>query len=426
MSLDENEYGEAIPLPEYVVPTEHIDVRIGSLRHEAQLYDNYPTFQREKVWTYAMKRSLIDSILRGFPIPELLAHRKERQLRLIDGQQRLSTILEYMADGFATAREGVRLKEDPCLVPVEPNKRYSRLSSHGRDCFDNYTLRISIVKDMEEDQLGALFRRLQNRQTLTLAEKLWTFASTAQVCAAELATNPFWGTMYTGRRARRYPFLASLMLLCMELASGPTNLTAPCLRTIAAGVEDKKITEAILVKIKQRLAEVEHLFYGTNIHSLKEVVPAYQALILLEKYDCDVLKSMQGCLSSWLTQVRQASLQARKTYGQTDLLSKMMYSRYQLLFWEEELPKVRQAEGICIIDRKRAFSKADREEAWQRQGGMCPACRQPLSLADIAHHAFFHAKGGPTTAENCILAHDACHSWFHALPGVEWEMLQVA
>ncbi len=408
-----------------MIPTDHIDVRIGSLNHEAQVYDNYPACQREKIWPYSLKRSLIDSILRGFPIPELLAHQKGQYLEIIDGRQRLSTILEYMHDAFPTARAGVRLKEDPCLEPVEPNKRYSALSPQGRHRFDHSTLRISIVKNLEESQLGALFRRLQNQQTLTIAEKLWTFTSDAHGQAAELATHPFWGTMYAGRHARRYPFLASLMLLGLELASGPTNLTTPCLRTLASGADDQKITPALLAKIQQRLEDAHRLFDGASIHSIKELIAVYESLILLEKADCDVPKSTQGCLSPWLAQVRQASLQARKTYGQTDLLSKMGYSRYQLLFWEEELPKVRQAEGICIIDRKRSFSKTDREQAWERQGGKCPACDQPISLADIGHHVLFHAKGGPTTADNCILAHEDCHRRkYHTIPGVEWEILQ--
>ncbi|MBO0789384.1 MAG: hypothetical protein J2P36_00310 [Ktedonobacteraceae bacterium] len=41
---------------------------------------------------------------------------------IVDGQQRLSTIFEFSADGFTTAR----LKEDPALEPVEPNKRFSQ------------------------------------------------------------------------------------------------------------------------------------------------------------------------------------------------------------------------------------------------------------------------------------------------------------
>jgi hypothetical protein len=411
-----------IPFPEYWKPVKTIDVRLGALRYEAQVYDNYPLFQREKVWPSRMKQSLIDSILRGFPIPELLANWNEHRYWIVDGQQRLSTILEYFADGFPTAH----LKEDPCLQPIEPNKRYSRLSPQARDLIDNYTLRISVMENVEESELGALFRRLQHQQSLMLAEKLWTFSSETNKQAAELTTHPFWQTMYGGRPTRKRPYLASLYLLCLELASGFTNLTTPCLRDTAAGTQDERVTSSLIATIRQRMKDLAHLFDGTIIQSLKEIVPAYQALILLEKSDCDVAKSARGCLSSWFAQVRQASLQARKTYGQIDMLSKMVYSRYQLQFWEEELPKMRASNGICIIDRKRSFSRKDREIALEKQGGLCPPCGQPITLSDIGHHVILHAKGGPTTPENCIIVHDACHTRLHALPGTEWEVLQEA
>jgi hypothetical protein len=212
----------------------------------------------------------------------------------------------------------------------------------------------------------------------------------------------------------------------MELASGFTNLTTPCLRDLAAGTQDEKVTPPLIATIRQRLEDATHLFHGMMIQSLKEIIPIYQLLILLEKSDCDVAKSTHGCLSPWFTQVRQASLQARKTYGQTDILSKLIYSRYQLEFWEEELPKVREADGICIIDRKRAFSMRDRERALEKQGGLCPPCGQSITLSDIGHHVILHAKGGPTIPENCIIVHEACHNRLHALPGTEWEILQEA
>jgi hypothetical protein len=93
MTTVEQENALVIPFPEYVIPTDHIDVRIGSLRSEAQLYDNYPDCQREKIWSYSLKRSLIDSILRGFPIPELLAHQKGQSLEIIDLSKKNSRCL---------------------------------------------------------------------------------------------------------------------------------------------------------------------------------------------------------------------------------------------------------------------------------------------------------------------------------------------
>lgn len=412
----------SIPLPEYRTSINHLDIRIGSLLQEVQQYHNYPSFQREKVWSFAMKRSLIDSILRGFPIPELLATRKNHHLDIVDGQQRLTTIIEYQANGFATAR----LKEDPCLVPIEPNKRYTSLSPQMQENFNNYTLRISVIDDIDEQNLGALFRRLQHQQSLMIAEKLWTFTSEANRQAAELAMHPFWQQMYIGNKARKRSFLGCLYLLRLEIAGGTTNLTLPFIRELAAGALDSYIAPSLIEKMGRRLDNVERMFYRSHIQSLKEMIPVYQALLQLELADCDWSKSSEGCLSPWFAHVRQISLEARKTYGETDVLSKMIYSSYQQKFWEVELAHVREANGVCIIDRKRGFSRHDRELALERQKSVCPSCGLPITLADIGHHVILHAKGGPTTVGNCVILHERCHDRLHNLPGTQWELLKEA
>ena len=60
-----------------------------------------PDFQRRKVWPKAAKSYLIDTILRGLPIPEIFAFETPKGiLGVIDGQQRLSTILDFINAGL--------------------------------------------------------------------------------------------------------------------------------------------------------------------------------------------------------------------------------------------------------------------------------------------------------------------------------------
>src|SRR4051794_17810379 len=62
-----------------------------------------PDFQRGQIWPTPAKAFLIDTILRGYPIPPLhirLVQRPERGLvrEVIDGQQRIASVLQF-ADG---------------------------------------------------------------------------------------------------------------------------------------------------------------------------------------------------------------------------------------------------------------------------------------------------------------------------------------
>src|SRR5262245_39939894 len=65
-----------------------------------------PKFQRRNVWTDRAKSFLMDTILRGKPIPKIFIRQsinpttKASLREVVDGQQRLRTILSYLNDGF--------------------------------------------------------------------------------------------------------------------------------------------------------------------------------------------------------------------------------------------------------------------------------------------------------------------------------------
>lgn len=69
-----------------------------------------PKFQRRPVWTPKAKSFLMDTILRGKPIPKVFIRQKinvttQTSIReVVDGQQRLRTILSYVKDGFAVSK----------------------------------------------------------------------------------------------------------------------------------------------------------------------------------------------------------------------------------------------------------------------------------------------------------------------------------
>ena len=70
----------------------------------ANLLDLSPKFQRRSVWTRAAKSFLIDTILRGKPMPKVLLTQdlvgKKNLRTVVDGQQRIRTIIEFVAGSF--------------------------------------------------------------------------------------------------------------------------------------------------------------------------------------------------------------------------------------------------------------------------------------------------------------------------------------
>jgi hypothetical protein len=107
-----------------IASTKSLSVRdIGELAATGRL-NLKPSFQRNLVWSKEAKSYLIDTMIRGLPVPEIIAYGSpETVLSIIDGQQRLSTILDCakgpaLEYGRACAFRGTHLKERKAMVEV--------------------------------------------------------------------------------------------------------------------------------------------------------------------------------------------------------------------------------------------------------------------------------------------------------------------
>ena len=81
---------------------------IAGRARQGQLELN-PTYQRDFVWSNADSQMLIESILRGIPLPSIILARgsSSAQFQIVDGKQRLTAILRFMGahpEGIANAK----------------------------------------------------------------------------------------------------------------------------------------------------------------------------------------------------------------------------------------------------------------------------------------------------------------------------------
>lgn len=71
-------------------------------------FDLNAPYQRGSVWDDTQRRNLVRSILWGIPIGSIIIARQpldaDKYHRVVDGKQRIETIVSFMADGFTVPR----------------------------------------------------------------------------------------------------------------------------------------------------------------------------------------------------------------------------------------------------------------------------------------------------------------------------------
>jgi len=122
-----------------------------------------PPFQRNLVWVERQKSFLIDSILSGLPIPEiymqdLVNDQAEAQYIVVDGQQRLSAVLEFVEGRFPI---------DEKDSPAWGDMFFDDLSPEDRRRIYQYDFIVRQLPEMDDSQLRKVFQRL-NRNVVAL------------------------------------------------------------------------------------------------------------------------------------------------------------------------------------------------------------------------------------------------------------------
>jgi hypothetical protein len=163
------------------------DMSIGeliSLYRDNELFIN-PSYQRYFRWDISQKTKFIESLLLGIPIPPIFVYMSGRKWELIDGLQRISTILEFIGElrdwRYPDQKRLLpsSVLEGTNLLPSLANMRWNPSDEEAIDGFSDdqkfelkrVRIRVEILKK-ESDPLAKyeLFQRL-NTGGSTLSEQ---------------------------------------------------------------------------------------------------------------------------------------------------------------------------------------------------------------------------------------------------------------
>ena len=123
-------------------------------------------YQRKLVWTLDEKQKLVESVLKKYPIPAiLLAERDTGEYEIIDGLQRLHTLMSFIETGFATLDSEyfditgfptAKLRANEGLFsPTEGN---GLITQREVSTFLDYSMAISIMRGATEAEIERRLR----------------------------------------------------------------------------------------------------------------------------------------------------------------------------------------------------------------------------------------------------------------------------
>lgn len=184
-----------------------------------------PAFQRKPVWTDKQKAYLIDSILRGYPIPELYIQEYtnsngDDKFVVVDGQQRIRACLDFIKGRFC-------LESDDQEISQWEDFYFDDLNDEDKKRFFGYNLVVRKLPEMPELELRAVFKRINrnvvalNKQELRHATYWGKFIK----CCEDLANEDEWSMfgIFTPNDFRRMLDVEFVSELVVAFVSGVQN-----------------------------------------------------------------------------------------------------------------------------------------------------------------------------------------------------------
>jgi hypothetical protein len=154
---------------------------------KAQMLKANPEYQRGVVWSETQKKKLVDSVLRGYPIPLIYLHHiktevegmKREDLEIIDGQQRLHALYEFSEGAFSLFHpvDDDKKAKFPAFIKKLPcpwgGKDFASLPAQLQKQLLATPLNVAKIESSEMNEVRDLFVRLQSGLPLKDPNRLY-------------------------------------------------------------------------------------------------------------------------------------------------------------------------------------------------------------------------------------------------------------
>lgn len=406
------------------VTSQSSDWTISALRDKldrGQL-DLQPKFQREYVWSLRpeLPSRLIESLLLEIPIPPIYFGKvSEGRLEMIDGQQRLTTLVNFVSNKFP-------LRKLQSMQSLN-HKFFKDLSiAHQEKILDSPIRSIVIDAASNTDLRYEVFERL-NRGSMTLNEqevRNCIYRGPFNDLLAELENDPDWRRAKGGPvpepRFKERQVVLRFFAFANRLPSYSGNLKQFLNDYMGKyAPQDPQELRAHAILFRQTVQNIYAVF-GNKAARLYEINPRgnqgtwdrkfavtafdIQASALMRQNPAKVQKAAEQIRESYLfTMLTDGELQEAisKRTGST-LHTKIRWTKFRRLVD----PII---EGTLL--EPRFFSFEFRKQLYENSP-VCQLCKNQIHALDdsTVDHIIPYSKGGKTVPDNGQLAHRACNA----------------
>jgi len=403
-----------------------------------------PEYQRGAVWKEDQQKKLVDSVLRGYPLPLIYLHHKKRvvggipkeDFEIIDGQQRLNALYIFGENALTlfdpqkddkVARFPKFIKDKPCAWA---RCDYHSLSVDLREKFDNTELFIVKVTTDNEDEARDLFIRLQAGLPLNAQEKrdAWPGGYTEFALKyggkRELVKFPGheffrkWIINPSTDRGEIRTLCAQIGMLFFEEATkgnwmsiGTKPIDDYYYQNLSFDIYSDKVME--FGKVLHLAAE---LFDGYKGPKLK-VHEAIHIILLIDSLLEDYTVSWQANFITAFDLFRHNAAKDKKIkagdywykYGTLTMTQAANANTLQARhnFFSQKMQEVLQP---VQKDQTRIYGQLEREILYFQYKKRCVVCDTEINWYDLEiHHLQEHQHGGETSLDNGVPVHKLCH-----------------
>lgn len=314
-----------------------------------------PKYQREFVYKDKQREEVINTINNDFPLNVMYWMKNDDgTFEVLDGQQRTISFCQYVKGDFSL-----------------DYKYFHTLTKTEQDKILDYKLMIYFCE-------GTDIERLEWFEIINIAgEKL-----TDQ----ELKNAIYTGEWLTDAKRHFSKSNCAAYGLASDYMSG-SPIRQDYLETVLKWISSREnmVIKAYMAKHQKDTNASELWLYFQNvINWVKTIFPNYR-------------KEMKGIEWGYLY----------NEYSDLKLDPKQLESEIERLMMDEDVTSKKGVYEYLLSGNEkhlniRAFSDNQKREAYERQKGVCPMCKDNFELAEMhADHITPWSKGGKTSSENC-------------------------